>query len=146
MKAIKIAALAIFATATMSAQDLKMNEIPSNLMEIFKKSFTNVTDVEWEMDGEYYNVEFEVNRIEHEIWYDKNGTIIKTEKDVTEKDLPEAISSVLKSNYSEYKIDSIEMTEFKGKITYEVELEKGWSDELKVIFDASGTVLSSRND
>ncbi len=146
MKTIKIAILAIFATAAMHAQDLKSNEIPSDLLEIFQKSNANASDIEWKMDGANYKVEFEINRMDHEIWYQKDGTITKREKDITEKELPSAIVSVIKKEYAGYKIDSIELTEMKGKTTYEVELEKGWDQELKVTFDSEGTVLNSRKD
>jgi uncharacterized membrane protein YkoI len=146
MKTIKIAVLTLFVTATMSAQDLKMTDVPTNLTESFQKAHANATDAEWEMDGSNYKVEFDVNKMEHEIWYDKDGAIVKSEKEVVEKELPSAISSVIKSKYIGYKIDSIDMTESNGKSTYEVELEKGWTKEIKVTFDDTGAVLNSVED
>lgn len=146
LKSIKIAVLAIFATATMGAQDLKNVDVPSNIMEKFQKTYTNVKDVEWKVSGGNYKVEFDLNKMEHEIWYDKSGNVVRSEQDIHEKDLPSAIVAVIKNKYSEYKIDDIEMSESNGKITYEVELEKSSSKDLKVVFAADGTILSSRED
>lgn len=146
MKNLKIAALAIFATATMSAQDLKTSDVPSNLTNNFQKSYANATGVEWEMDGDNYKVEFDVNKMEHEIWYSKDGTVVKTESEISESELPSAIKSVIKNKYADYKVDSIEMTESNGEKNYEVELEKGWTKEVKVVFDSTGKVMSSVED
>lgn len=146
MKNLKIAALAIFATATMSAQDLKTSDVPSNLTNNFQKSYANAAGVEWEMDGDNYKVEFDVNKMEHEIWYSKEGTVVKTESEISESELPGAITSVIKNKYADYKVDSIEMTESNGQKNYEVELEKGWTKEVKVVFDATGKVMSSVED
>ncbi len=146
MKTLKITALALFATAMVTAQDLKMNDVPSNLTSAFKNEYKTAKDVEWEMDGMNYKVEFDTNHMEHEIWYNKEGKIVKTEMEISENDLPSDIVSVIKSKYSGYKIDSVEKTEMDAKKTYEVELEKGWTKEMKVVFDDKGTVLSSVED
>lgn len=146
MKTLKLSALALFATVMVNAQDLKMNDVPSNVNSTFQKEYNNATDVEWEMDEMNYKVEFDMNDMEHEIWYTKEGQVVKTERELSEKDLPSAIVSAIKSKYSGYDIDSVEMTEMENNKTYEVELEKGWSKELKVVFDANGTVKSSVED
>ncbi|TXD81798.1 hypothetical protein ESY86_16480 [Subsaximicrobium wynnwilliamsii] len=146
MRSLKLATLAIFATAAMSAQDLKMDEVPSNLADTFKKEYPQATDVEWEMDMANYKVEFDVNRMEHELWYSKEGKVMKSEMELTETDLPAAIASVLKSKYADYKVDSVEVTEENGAKTYEVDLEKGWNEELDLVFSANGEVLSEMKD
>jgi uncharacterized membrane protein YkoI len=38
------------------------------------------------------------------------------------------------------------MTEKDGKKTYEVELEKGWTEEKTLIIDESGQVIKEYND
>ena len=146
MKTLRITTLAIFATAAIYAQDLNQNEVPTNLLNAFQKTYSNASDVEWELDSETYKVEFDLNDLEQEIWYTKDGIIVKREMEITEKDLPSAVLSAIKSKYVGYKIDSIELIEMDNKKTYEVELEKGWTQELKVVFDVNGDVLSSVED
>ena len=146
MKSLRIAALAIFATAAISAQDLRMNEVPANLISDFQKNYKTASDVEWEMEGEYYKVEFDLNRMDHEIWYTKSGEVVKSEKEITARNLPTAILSTIKSKYAGFKIDEAEVTEINKEKIYEVELDKGWTEELTVIFDEEGNVISSTRD
>lgn len=146
MKKLRIAALLLFATAAVSAQDLRTNEVPANLQSTFTKSFTNVKDVEWEKKGDVYKVEFEINRMDHDIWYDAQGNVIKSKIEISESELPLAVASAVKTKYADYKIDSVEVLEEGGKKTYKVEIEKGWTKERKLVLDASGEILSDMED
>lgn len=146
MKKLRIAALLLFATAAVSAQDLRTNEVPANLQSTFTKSFTNVKDVEWEKKGDVYKVEFEINRMDHDIWYDAQGNVIKSKIEISESELPSAVASAVKTKYADYKIDSVEVLEEGGKKTYKVEIEKGWTKERKLVLDVSGEILSDMED
>jgi len=146
MKHFSLAMMALLGTAAVSAQDLNPADVPSDVTSSFEQAHPNATDVEWEMEGDSYKVEFEIDGKDQEIWYAADGQTNKMEKDLREDELPEAIVSAISSNFAGYKIDSIEMTEQNGTATYEVELEKGWDEEIKVIFDADGKVLSERKD
>ncbi len=146
MKNFKIVMIALLGTAGVSAQDLNSNDVPSDLRTTFEQAYPKATDVEWEMEGDNYKVEFEINREDHEIWYPADENTAKTEKEISENDLPQAVVSAISSTYAGYKIDSIEMTEENGSATYEVEMEKGWNDEKQVVFNAEGKVLNERED
>lgn len=138
-----IAALGVF---SVSAQDIDPNTVPVNLKTNFAQSYPTANDVEWELDGSTYKVEFEVDRQDHEIWYTLDGTTTKTEQELTEADLPQAIKTAIASNYAEYNVDDVEMTTENGAATYKVELRKGWNDEKDVVFSDGGKVLSENND
>lgn len=140
----KIAALALFGVVAVQAQDLTMQEVPANLNESFQKLYPEATDVEWEKEGATYKVEFDTNQMEHEIWYSENGTLVKTEKELAITELPAAIASALKSNYSKYKIDEVEMTEENGKKIYEIELEKMFSKDITIFMTDNGSVVEER--
>jgi hypothetical protein len=99
MKSLKIAALALFATAAVNAQDLQMNEVPSNLRDSFHKEHPIAADVEWEMEGMNYKVEFDVDRMEHEVWYSKDGETVRREQELSKKDLPSSITDMIESKY-----------------------------------------------
>lgn len=146
MKKLKIAALLVFATATISAQDLKTNEVPANLQSTFTTAYSNATDIEWEKKGDHYKVEFEINKLDHDIWYDAEGKVVKSKIEISESELPAAIGNAVKSKYADYMIDSIEVREQEGSKTYEVEIEKGWFKERKLILDDSGKILSDQED
>tara|TARA_R110000772_G_scaffold74718_4_gene162721 strand:- start:1093 stop:1530 length:438 start_codon:yes stop_codon:yes gene_type:complete len=145
MKNLKIAAIALFATATVSAQDLMTSQVPTNLITNFQKEYPNATDVAWELEGENYKVEFDMGKMENETWYSKDGNTIKTEMEITENNMPQAVKNTAKSKYPDYKIDEVEVTEENGKKTYEVELEKWFQEDIKLVISESGALISERS-
>ena len=140
------AAFTLLGAFSIFAQDMNPDNVPSNLKQNFQKSFPQATDVEWEMDGQSYKVEFDMNRNEHEIWYATDGTTTRTEQELTEAELPQTIKTAISGSYAGYKVDSIEKTTVNGSSTYEVELEKGWNNEKDVVFNEGGKVLSEMID
>ena len=139
-------ALTVLGVCTVFAQDINPNSVPANLRQSFEQNYPQASDVEWELEGQSYKVEFDSNRLEHEIWYTTDGIATKAEHEITAADLPQAITAVIASNYAGYKVDSVEKTTMDGSTTYDVELEKGWNDEKDVVFNESGKVLSEMID
>ncbi len=144
MKNLKLTALALFTAATLSAQDAVKNQIPANLSTNFQKAYPNATEVEWDLEGENYKVEFDQDNMETEIWYSKSGAIVKTEMEITENELPAAVKKTVQSKYPKYKIDEVEITEENGKKTYEVELEKWFEADIKAVIAEDGTFINER--
>lgn len=145
MKTIKIFIFLLFVASIAVAQDLKPSEVPEAVKNVFTKENTSATDIEWERDMDNYKVEFDMGRMEHEIWYTADGNIIKRENDIPQSDLPQAIRDIIESNYPGYRLDDIEMTWQDDATTYKVELEKG-KEEWEVVFDADGKILQERRD
>jgi uncharacterized membrane protein YkoI len=146
MKNLKIAALLLVATTTVSAQDLRMDEVPANLQSAFSKTYSTAKDVEWEKNGDHYNVEFEVNRMDHDIWYDGEGNVMKSKMEIPKNQLPTKIASAVKTKYADYKIDSVEVYEQAGTKIYKVDIEKGLFIERKLTIDALGQIVSDFED
>lgn len=145
MRTLKILTIALFATGVTMAQDLKLTDVPTSLSNAFNKEYAKATDVEWEKKMDNYKVEFDLNRHDHEVWYNASGVVIKKEIEMSETDLPQAIRDAIKSNYAGYRVDDIEMIWQNNATSYEVELEKG-QDETQVTFDSNGKVLNERPD
>ncbi|WP_432411728.1 PepSY-like domain-containing protein [Rasiella sp. SM2506] len=144
MKNLKTITLALLATAAVSAQDVKTNQVPANLNNNFAQAYPNATNVEWEMEEMNYKVEFDLGKMDHEVWYSKTGSIVKTEFEILKTDVPAAVAATVQSKYPKYKIDEIEMTEENGKKTYEVELEKWFGKDKKLVIAEDGTFISER--
>jgi uncharacterized membrane protein YkoI len=108
----------------------------------FQKAYPNATDVEWEKEGMNYKVEFDNDKMENEIWYSKDGSIVKFEMEITKNDLPSAISTILKTNYPEYKVDEVDLINENGKKMYEIELEKWFSEDKKILVTENGELIS----
>lgn len=144
MRSLKILAILLFAGGLANAQDLNSADVPANLKNTFCKEYPKATDVEWEKELDHYKVEFEINRHDHEIWYNAAGSTIKKEQEIKEAELPQTIRAVIKSKYAGYRVYDAEIV-WKNKVkTYEVELEKGL-DEKHVIFDDKAKVLTERD-
>ena len=121
------------------AQDLPSSEVPSIVINSFNRSFPQSSKVEWELKGEIYNAEFDVDWRDHEVWISKTGAILKHKKEVKKAELPTAISNVITRDYSTYRIDDIDQFEINKRFYYKVELKKH-DEEKKIIFDQKGKV------
>lgn len=68
----------------------------------FKDMYPDAHDVEWELQGAYWNVSFEtgsrLNGIDHEAWYDKSGNWVATETEVYLNEVPETVKTALSTS------------------------------------------------
>lgn len=124
---------------------LKKADVPDAVMSAFNSAHPDARDVEWEKEGEYYEVEFEEGRVEMEIVYDIEGNVIETEIEIDVSDLPDAIVKYINDNYSDYKIDEAEKIENGEGVLYEVEIEYKRS-ELELMFDGNGNFLGEDDE
>lgn len=136
-----------FSVNTVFAQDIPSTQVPSVVLNSFQKQFPKAFDIEWEMDGNLYKVEFEtgIPKKDHEIWYDSLGRQIRHREEISKSDLPKSVVERINKDFFSYRIDEIKKITEEGKITYVVDLEN-LKEELKVTFDAQGTVLSQMAD
>lgn len=146
MKNLKITVLALCTTALLSAQDLSKDQIPENIQSTFQQNFTNAKDVDWEKSGNDYKVEFEIDNKDHDIWYYKNGMVIKFKKEISENEIPQEVVSTITDKYPDYKIDSAEVEEQDNQKIYKIEIDKGWNKERELVIDATGKIVSDLED
>ncbi|KQB43796.1 DUF2874 domain containing protein [Flavobacterium daejeonense] len=137
--------LAIFSFT--NAQDLAQNNVPSIIVNQFNAHFPKATDIDWEMDGTNYKVDFETNwNTDHEIWYNSKGKIIRHKEDISEAKLPKAVKNTLKSSFKGYSIDDIEQISENGKMVYKMELNSLLQQDWNVVIDAKGTIINKIAD
>ncbi|RXG13226.1 putative PepSY-like beta-lactamase-inhibitor [Leeuwenhoekiella aestuarii] len=146
MKNVKLMLLGLTGITAVHAQDLTPDRVPQAIRASFQQNYAQATDVEWEQEYPGYSVAFEVDRMDHEIWYDKSGAILKSEQELTVDELPQGVHDALLKAHKDFTIEEVEKLDIKGKITYTVELEKGWFQEREVVVDATGKILSDLED
>lgn len=146
MKTLKIATVLALASFTVNAQDIPASKVPAKIIADFQKTYPQAKDVEWEMKGNYYQVDFDLGRYDHEISYEETGKVVKTKKEINPTQLPANISSVVKKKYPDYKVDKAEVTIWQGKSSYKIEIEQGWTKERELILDNTGKIISDRED
>ena len=140
-KVIQLMAMFFLALGTTFAQDISESQVPSLVVDNFKKEFPKATDVEWEREGDIYNVDFEIGLFtDYEAWFTASGTLIKYTTEIPTGDLPKAVTNSIKKEYKGYLIDEAKKIVENGVETYEVEIEKG-NDERELVYSKNGKLI-----
>ena len=144
MKTITFLAAILVGTASVFAQDVPQNEVPSAILNTFNNAFPKASDVEWERMGEQYNVDFEIGFFnDYEAWFDASGKMIKYSEDISKSDIPQAVKESIKNQFDGYQIDDAnKITENKVE-TFLIEIEKG-NDEKKLLFSKEGKLVPNK--
>lgn len=130
-----------------SAQDIRQSEVPSVILNHFQKSFPKAADIDWEIKGNYYEVEFETGFLgdDHKILYSRDGKLVRHEEEISKSNLPKTVLASIKRSFNGYRTDNIKKITEGGKVIYNVELKNN-SQEWKVVFDAQGRILQKKED
>lgn len=149
MKRIVLISSIIFTSfaGSVCAQDIAQSQVPSPVLKSFQLKFPQAMDVEWEMKGNLYNVDFETGALgtDHEAWYEKSGKLVKHTEEISAASLPKQVSSKVNSDYGKYRIKDVKKITEGQKITYTMEL-KSSKEEWKVAYDSQGRQLSKIAD
>jgi len=128
------------------AQEISRDKVPPVITVAFKQKFPKASDISWEMKGEQFNVDFEIDRRDHEAWYDGSGKLLKHTRDIRQNELPKAVLDAIRKQFVNYRVsDTEKTTDHQGADTYKVELKK-LSSDLDVIFSPEGKVLDQKAD
>ncbi|EIJ40499.1 Protein of unknown function (DUF2874) [Galbibacter orientalis DSM 19592] len=146
-KQILIFGAAIVMSSITNAQDIPQSQVPSIINNEFNKQFPKATDVEWEMAGYLYNVEFEINwNQDHEIWYNSEGKIVKHKEDISVSELPKVVNNTIKRKFNGYSIDDLKRITDNGQIVYKMELNAFTKQDWDIVIDNNGDVISKIAD
>ena len=133
--------------AFVSAQQSAGQNIPSVILNDFATAYPDVTDYEWERDGNLYQVEFETAEdMDHEIWYDANGSIVRREIEIPTEQLPAAVLRAVAEDFDGYAIDDAERVTTPDGEIFQMELEALLKEDWEVAFTADGRLLSKEED
>ncbi len=137
-KLLLVITIATIATQV-QAQKMKTKEVPLAVSKAFAKSHPTTKDVDWSKDGNNYEVEYDVNKIDMSITYTPTGNVIETEMEINASSLPNGVMEYVKTNYKEDEVkEASKITDANGVVTYEAEV-KG----MDLIFDSKGKYLKS---
>lgn len=140
-KTIQLLAIFFLGTGTIFAQDIPESQVPSVIVNSFKKEFPKASDVEWERQGDQYNVDFEIGWFtDYEAWFTASGKLIRYTEDISEGDLPKTVKHAIKNQYKGYRIEDAKKIIENGVETYSVEIEKG-NDERDLVFSTNGKLI-----
>lgn len=147
MKTILYLFLALFLFAgslNAYSQDLKESEVPQAIKDTFKKLHPDTYVHEWEYSKkkQQYEAEFISKGIKYEAYFTGDGQWLRTERDIKQADLPQAVlASLAKTQYAAWKIDGVEEHQSpQQKLFYEIEVEQG-KQEVYLSFLPDGKLI-----
>jgi len=129
-----------------SAMNQKDEKIPAVAKSGFAAKFPTAQKVKWgvEKPGEF-EAEFTLNGVETSALVDAKGTLLETEAEIKESELPQAVKATIAKDFVGYKLDEIEKaTDAKGVASFEMEAAKG-KEKLEISFDSTGKLLGKES-
>ena len=146
-KRILIFSVAICTLSAAQAQDIFQYQAPSVIVNEFSKQYPKATDVEWHIEPDSYKVDFETGwNVDHEIWYNAEGKMVKHKEDISKIELPKTVTDRIKTDFNGYTIDDLKRITDNGKIVYKMELNALMKRDWNVVIDTNGNVLSKMAD
>ncbi|MBT2162307.1 PepSY-like domain-containing protein [Zobellia barbeyronii] len=129
------------------AQDIPQSQVPSIIVNKFNKEFPKASDIEWEMDGNLYNVDFEMGwNKDHDVWYNAEGDVVKHKEEIAKSELPKAVKDRIKTDFKGYSVDDLERITDNDKVVYKLELDALTQQDWDAIIDADGNLISKIED
>lgn len=125
---------------TVQAMAQSSNQVPSAVMEAFRTAFPTATDVEWDREGQHYEVDFEVNRLDHEAWYNGEGKVVRHKQEMRNRDLPEQVRNGVKRNNKGYRVTDVEKLTIGNEVVYKLELMRFFR-EREITVDERGETV-----
>ena len=145
MKKLSVILLLMSTGCVSFAQDIAQQNVPSVVVNAFQQKFPNQTAVEWELKKGLYEAEFEVKTLDHSVYIDSTGKIVKHKQEIPVSELPAAVTASIQKNFSGYKVDDAKKIEAGSKVIYKVDVEKG-AEERKITFGADGKIEENKLD
>lgn len=109
------------------------------VLESFRNTFKNVSDIVWNEVNDRYEVKFLQNSISTRVSYDQEGNILRTVRYYSEEALPILIRMKLQNKYKEMKVYGVTESTAEGEVSYHIVLHND-TNWLIVDSDASGNI------
>lgn len=144
-KIIVLTILSLACSSLVLAQDIDKKDVPSVVLNAFQQKFSKAEDVEWELKRGLYEVDFEIDKYDHEVWITRTGEIVQHEQELPPSELPEVIKAAIKRDFKGYNTRKAEKLTAGDMITYKVKVENP-SEKRKVKYDDNGKILENKLD
>ncbi|AYN69080.1 hypothetical protein D1013_17690 [Euzebyella marina] len=133
--------LALSIVSCSDDDDINANEVPQAVDATFNQTFPNATDIEWEAKNNKYEVEFDIETIDHKALIASDGSIEQYKYDIVATELPAEVTSKLSTDYPNNRLDDSEVLKIGTQTYYQVELENEPQD-IYLVFQEDGEINS----
>lgn len=134
--------IALLITGNAISQNTKA---PQQVKDAFKQKFPDAKNVSWEMEEGEWEAEFKKDTDSYSATFSEEGKWKETEKEITEKQVPETPMKALKAKYGDAEIEEISRVESEDGISYEFEIEQN-EQVTEVLIDANGKILKEKKE
>lgn len=115
--------------------------LPAAIKSFIETRYANARIVEWERESNsIIEVDIIHDNISKDLKFTADSEWISTDWDINPRNLPQAVTAKLGTDYPQHHIDDAEYVETPNGDYYLVELESG-NQEIKVRISADGTIL-----
>jgi len=125
-----------------SSSPYYLNEINTNAVRNFIRTYRNVTDPQWVKYSGGFVVSFRKENIHYKVYYDKTGDHQSTIRQYSEKELPFEIRHMIKSVYYDFSIYVINEVTTDGRTWYVINIEDTSSFKVIKIVDGVMEVMN----
>lgn len=115
-----------------------VSKVPSIVHNTISARFPGAIDIDWLKNANEYEAEFELNDVEYTAFVGPNGKLLSYKYDIKATDLPEAMVSVLRTQYKDYKVDKAEKVERNDSTYYQAGLEGKKKKDVHLVFYEDG--------
>lgn len=122
--------------------DIPATDVPASVKQNFEQILPGVNAIEWEKENGLYKADFFKEGHEGEAWFKPDGTWVRTETDVFIHELPEAVTTYVKEQYPDYRIDDAEWVETPAQNYYHLELERAGKRDKRLDLTQEGTPIA----
>jgi ribosomal protein L27 len=134
-------------TAVAHSQDVSESMLPQAVITAFNSEFSNAKDVEWEMRSTQFEVEFETGwGRDHEVWIESDGTIIYHKEDIRNRNLPDAVTNRIETDFTGYRIDDSARVTEGSQVYFEISLDSKRMQDMDVVIRDDGELISQKID
>jgi len=133
-------------TGIVFAQDIPQTEVPSLIVNNFKKSYPKSSSLDWSKEGNLYKIEFEIGWFnDYTAWYNEAGERVKFVEEIAKNKLPQNILTKIETEFKGHRVDGVKKITAGKVVTYAVDLNS-LKQDWDVVFDSKAEVLSKVAD
>jgi hypothetical protein len=120
---------------------------PTMLQQRFQTDFSKAYDVEWEVAGDIYEVEFDIQNRDYKAYYHVKGNLLMYIQEINGAELPAIVKNAAENKYPKYSLDNVDKIQRGTEVLYKIEMENKSSDmEVKLLLKDNGSILEETFD
>ena len=110
----------VLGSASFANNDESINE---KAAQSFKKEFAQAKDVSWQKTGDMIRATFTLNERVLFAYYNQSGDLMAITRNITTDQLPIALQTLLRKNYTEYWVSDLFEMVSGGQTSYYITVE-----------------------